>query len=126
MLDRRREIEKLMMGLAGRKSIPSAFSSALGLIIKFISPLKALIKFDIPDFVTSSKDLLDAVSGRGPYKVYSAMSFMNEAYDRRNTSVEFYQELKRVFGDLEFTPQELDDFLGEGLNDVEMSIRSNT
>jgi hypothetical protein len=82
-------------------------------LLNIISLFGSAIKLDPVDAVKNAYELGSTISEKDKSKVYSGLSFMNQIHDEIETSEQFYKELQRVFGRLNFNEQELNRFLGK-------------
>lgn len=125
------EIEKLLTSLGqSDEPIPRSRGPVVRSAIAMFKPLAVGIKIAQGD-VEKAGDVLDKLGDvlagaedlHSNIQEYSGLnrelSFFNRLHFRRPTSNAFYKDLERVFGKLEFSHQELDQFLG-GLSPSEI------
>lgn len=128
------EIEKLLRGLGqSDEPIPRSRGPVARSAIAVFRPLAAGIKIVQGD-VEKASDVLDTVgdflAGAEDMHsnivkdadLYRRLNFFNRLHVKRPTSDAFYKDLERVFGTMEFSHQELDQFL-EGLSPSEVYQR---
>jgi len=102
-------IEDLLNGLINGKKIPKPYIKTIVNIISFIPALMG--KYEV--LAGKAKEIYDLVTSKNYSTIYSGLSIMNQIYDQPNGIGSFYEELKRVFGELNFDSNELKKFLAE-------------
>jgi len=120
------EIERLLGGLAqADDAVPSARGtvgrSVVG-VFRAVAPLLKLAQGDIEEageLVDSAGDLIDegeklksTLDEATKHDLYRGLGFFNRLHASRPTSKTFYDDLVRVFGEVEFTHTELAEYLG--------------
>jgi hypothetical protein len=105
------EIERILSELALGKPVPHPYGGVARVIIHLIS-----ISGGVVEALKAALGVSDELSAPNYSRVHGGMRFLNQIHERRGTSKEFYEELQRVFGEVEFSLEELDSYLATPRN----------